>query len=223
MANTDNGDEKLSIGESAKVLLTRAGKKVKGAAQAVKDSAVSAATVVAESASGAAEVVKNSAMSTKDTAVSAVKTTVDEVSSWSPFPKVSKFPTEFRQAVTRAKELNSLDDKINQLRELTELVSYMNKMREELCLQIYHECPHNKLVKVKGEEKTFSSTPAFKLCLECGLAEEGIVNNLTTSYFKMTAEAEDMPRKQAEDKVVRKFSQEEIRKLKSSQQRPSNN
>lgn len=195
--------EKISIGESAKILFGRAARKVKGAAEVVKDSAV-----------GVAEVVKDGTVSAATTAVSAVKSAKDEVSEWNPLSKVTEFPSGLREVVKKAKEANSLDDSCQRLRDVEGLIKYLNEEKESLCLKVYAECPHEKIVKVRGEAKAFTSTPGYKLCLKCGMAEEGAPGDWSTSYLKLINDGPEMPRKEAEECVVRKFSQEEIRKFR---------
>lgn len=197
-------NDKISLGESAKILFGRAARKVKGAASVVKDSAV-----------GVAEVVKDSTVTAATATVSAVKTATEEVAEWNPLTKVTEFPQGLREVVKKAREANSLDDICQKLTDVDGLVKFLQEEKETLCLKVYAECPHEKIVKVRAETKLITSSPAYKLCLKCGIAEEGAPGDWSTSHYRLTADGAEMARKEAEPRVLRKFSQEEIRKLKT--------
>lgn len=195
--------DKISLGESAKILFGRAARKVKDAAGVVKDSA---------------GVVKDSTVSVASTAVSAVKTATEGVAEWNPLTKVTEFPQGLQKVVKRARDANSLDDICQRLTDVDGLVKFLQEEKEALCFKVYAECPHEKIVKVRAEAKLLTSSPAYKLCLKCGIAEEGASGDWSASHYRLIADGAEMTRKEAEPRVLRKFSQEEIRNLKSSAQ-----
>ena len=190
--------EKISIGESAKILFGRAGRKLKGAAVIVKDSAVTAAGVV-----------KDSTSSVAGSAVSAAKSVTEDVVGWRPKA------VDFRSVVQKAKEANTLDDICQRLLDLQGLEKFLAEEKEALCLKAYTECPHEKVVKVKGEVGVFTAASGYKLCLKCCMAEEGGKGDLTSSHFRLVADGQEMPRKEADKLVMRMFSQEEVLKFKN--------
>lgn len=194
---TPNAPPKISLGESALVLLGRAGRKVNGVAKVVKDSAV-----------GVVVKVKDSAESGTAAASEAVKEATDEISTWNPFSNVAKFPEGLKAAAVRAKNLSSLEDRVERLNDLDQLIVSLRKDRDDLSMVVYTSCPHDNLVLIPAKSEWVTSKHAFKICLTCGLAEEG------DTYHRMTGSAVKMDKLDPKIKIHRKFTQEEVRKMK---------
>ena len=188
-------EENLGLAKSAKILLTRAGRTVQSTAKSAKDSASSTLGSLKESTSTNFNKVKDS--------VSDLKT--PDLSKWNPFKKLP----DINEIVQQAKELNSTEDVKAQLEQVVSLITMLEQEKTELIYKLYKTCPHTTVVKVKMDEGLLKSTPPYKLCKLCGIAEEGQLDQ--TGYIKLTEKASDLPREEADKLVIKKFSQKELK------------
>lgn len=193
----------VSLSESAKVLLDRTFRKVKKTTGKVVETAgeITMTTVgLAQSAAG--EVKK------------AVSSSANHVAEWKPLTRVSQVPAGIKDVVVEAKRLSSLEDLRSHAEELDKNIASLVKDKEEVFVKLYKQCDHKKLWRVAGKEKLLGgSIPPIKICMTCGLAEEGKVGEWSRGFYKFTSEGKTLDPSDIKGKILRKYSQEELERM----------
>lgn len=104
--------------------------------------------------------------------------------------------------------MNQLDE----IKELDQRINDLRSIRAEKLAIIQSECRHNNILEVEYKSGNFfGAFPPFRVCVDCGLAEEG----WHCGYYKLNTR-EEVPRisreKARRDYVLTFRTQEEINK-----------
>lgn len=198
-----NKELDVTLSDTAKTLLDRTYRKLKKTSGKVVETAGEVAMTTMGIAQTAAGEVKK-----------AVTSTASNVAEWNPINKVSQVPAGIKEVVVEAKKLSSLEDLRGQAEDLDRNIGSLVKEKEDVFLKLYKQCDHKKLWRVAGKEKLLGgSIPPLKICMTCGLAEEGKVGEWSRGFFKFTGDGKTLEPSEIKGKILRKFSQEELERM----------